>query len=421
MNDIPLYDNGLADWSEMLDSVGFETLTGADRVATVVLGESSAGLHRLVPYARALAIYLGSRLVIFLGVLFGRTYIPLGNDTSLGGAAWYHRLLRWDSEWYGLIASEGYKYNGDPGQTQTVVFYPLYPMVSRVTAGLLHIETVDALLVVANLAAVAAILLLFRLVRDRFDEPGALTTVAMISFFPSSIFLSAGYTEPLALLLMVCFFHAISRERFLAAAALAGLAVATRSSGIVLCPVLLWELWRCRSPRRFLIEAVPLAMVATSGLWLYMIYLGVMFGNPMAFSDGQTAFHEHTSMLARVVSALKLEPLRNINLADLSPAGLDQWFTLIFVGLIVRAWFAGLDRSMVLFAGLVLLLPYLTLSGGPAGFTSMARFNIVSFPLFITMALLVRRWPWTQPAVIGVFGGLLLVYAALFSQWQWVG
>jgi Gpi18-like mannosyltransferase len=407
----------------MLERAGFDTPTGAaaDSLKATPLDDWANRLRRVIPYARALAIYLSSRLLVFLGVAFGKTYVPLGNDTWVGGAAWYHRLLRWDSEWYGLIASQGYKFNGDPGQTQTVVFYPLYPMLSHLVAGVLRIEIYDALLLIANLAAIAAILMLFKLVRERFDDRTALTTVALISFFPSSIFLSAGYTEPLALLLMVCFFYAIGREHFLAAAVLAGLAVATRSSGIVLCPVLLFELWRSRSTRRFLIEAAPLAIIATSGLWLYMAYLGATFGNAMAFSDGQAAFHENTSMPTRIVSALLLEPLRNINLTDMSPAGLDQWFTLIFIGLILRAWYAGIGRGMALFATLVLLLPYLTLSGGPAGFTSMARFNIVSFPLFVTLALLVNRWRWAVPAVVGIFGGLLLVYAALFSQWQWVG
>ena len=351
----------------MLQAAGVAAPTGADRPAIPVPDRWTARRRRLIPYGRALAIYLGSRLLVFFGVMFGQTYVPLGNDTRLGGADWYHRLLRWDSEWYGLIAREGYAYNGDAGQTQTVVFYPLYPMLSRITAAVLRIEIHDALLLVANLAAVAAILMLFKLVRERFDDRTAYTTVAMISFFPASIFLSAGYTEPLALLLMVCFFHALGRQHFLAAAALAGLAVLTRSSGIVLCPVLLWELWRCRSHRRFLIEAVPLAIISTSGLWLYMLYLAATFGNPMAFSDGQAAFHDNTSMLARLAAALRLEPLRHINLADISPAGLDAWFMLIFVGLIVRAWFAGIGRGMALFAS------------------------------------------------------LLLVYAALFSQWQWVG
>lgn len=394
----------------------------ADDTPRIASADRSRERKRLaVPYLEALAIYLCSRLVVFLGVVFGRTYIPLGNDTWLGGTQWYHRLLRWDSEWYMIIAAEGYKYDGDPGLKQTVVFYPLYPMLCRLVSEILRIDLVDAMLLVANLAAAAAVVLLFKLVRERFGDRNALTTVAMISFFPSSIFLSAGYTESLTLLLMVSFFLAIGQQRFLPAAVLAGLAVATRSSGIVLFPVLLWELWRCRSPMRFLIEAVPFSIIATSGLWLYIIYLGFTFGHPMAFADGQTAFHENTSMLTRVLSALTLEPFTRLNLTDLSPAGFDQWFTLLFIALIACSWFVGISRGMTLFATLVLALPYLTLCGGPAGFTSMARFNVVSFPLFVVMALLTDRRRWMIPGIVGIFGGLLLMYAALFSQWQWVG
>jgi mannosyltransferase PIG-V len=412
----------------MLDEVGFEPkwTASADR--------KDDWLQLCVPYFKALAIYLCSRLLVFFGVVFGKTYIAPGNDIWLGGTQWYHRLLRWDSEWYKIIATEGYKYDGDPGLAQTVVFHPLYPMLSRLVSEILRIEVVDSMLLVANLAAGTAILLLFKLVREGFDDRTALVTVAMLSFFPASVFLSAGYTEPLALLLMVSFFLAVAREHFVAAAMLAGLAVATRSSGIVLCPVLLWELWRSRSKKQFLIEAIPLAIVATSGLWLYVIYLGVAFGHPMAFSDGQAAFQESTTMPARLASALLLEPFRKLNLTDLSPAGLDQWFTLIFIALIVRSGFApvsgmtSVSRGMInvgpgmtLFAAMVLALPYLTLCGGPAGFTSMARFNIVSFPLFVVIARLTDRWRWAVPGIVGIFGGLLLMYSALFAQWQWVG
>ena len=399
----------------MLDKVASDSL----RIAPAA--RSGDRLQSHVPYLKALAIYLCSRLVVFFGVVFGKTYIVLGNDIWLGGTQWYHRLLRWDSEWYKIIASEGYKFNGDPGLIQTVVFYPLYPILSRLGSEILRIDLIDSMLLVANVAALAAVLLLFKLVRERFDDRTALATVAMISFFPSSIFLSAGYTESLALLLMVSFFLAIARERFLAAAVLAGLAVATRSSGIVLFPVLLWELWRCRPPRRFLVEAVPLSIIATSGLWLYMIYLGIAFRHPMAFADGQAAFHENTTMLARLLSALTLEPFGKINLTDMSPAGLDQWFTLIFIALIMCSWFAGISRGTTLFAAMLLALPYLTLCGGPAGFTSMARFNIVSFPLFVVLALLADRWRWAASGIVGVFGGLLLMYTALFAQWQWIG
>jgi hypothetical protein len=67
------------------------------------------------------------------------------------------------------------------------------------------------------------------------------------------------------------------------------------------------------------------------------------------------------------------------------------------------------------------MLPYLTLCGGPAGFTSMARFNLISFPLFIVIAEFGSRMPWLMPGLIGISGGLLFIFSALFAQWQWVG
>jgi hypothetical protein len=76
---------------------------------------------------------------------------------------------------------------------------------------------------------------------------------------------------------------------------------------------------------------------------------------------------------------------------------------------------------MTLFATMVLALPYFTLSGGPAGFISMARFNIVAFPLFVFLALLTNRRRWVTHGVVAIFASLLLMYAALFSQWQWIG
>src|ERR1700730_7441562 len=141
----------------MLDKVAFDPPgTAAD--------QSGERPQSYVLYLKALAIYLCSRLVVFLGVVFGKTYIALGNDTWFAGTQWYHRLRRWDSEWYKIIASEGYKYDGDPGLRQTVVFYPLYSTLCRLVSEVFRIDVVDAMLLVAKLAAVTAVLLLFKLV-----------------------------------------------------------------------------------------------------------------------------------------------------------------------------------------------------------------------------------------------------------------
>jgi len=370
---------------------------------------------------RVLAIWLVSRGLVALGTAFGGVYIPYGQGDWNPGPAWYDRLLRWDSEWYNIIAAQGYSYNGDPNVTQSVVFYPLFPLLARGLSAATGLATTHALLIVANLAALGAVLLLFRLVRDEFGERVAFLTVALLSFFPASVFLSAGYTEAPVLLLMVGFFVMLRRQQFVAAALLAGLAAATRSSGVMLLPVLVFELWRRREPRLFLRDVVPLALLASAGLWLFMIYLGVAFGRPLLLSEAQAAFQGGTTLPQRIVAALTLQPLLKLTtLTEISPTGLDHWIFLLTIALAVYAW-RKLDAAMALFATLVLLLPYLTVAGGPQGLIATTRYNLVSFPLFITGALLLERALWLTPAVIGFGGGLLFFYAALFAQWQWIG
>jgi len=65
------------------------------------------------------------------------------NNRKNTGARWY--LPDFTLLIIEIIASEGYKYNGDPGETQTVVFYPLYPALSRLVSEVLRIDLVDAI------------------------------------------------------------------------------------------------------------------------------------------------------------------------------------------------------------------------------------------------------------------------------------
>ena len=242
-------------------------------------------------------------------------------------------------------------------------------MLARGLATISGLTPADALLLVSNVAGLLAIVVLFKLVREEFGDQLALATTALLSFFPASVLLSAGYTEPLALLLIVSFFLALKRKYYLSAALLAGLAVSTRSTGVVLLPVLLWEMWASRDHAKFLLALVPCVLLATSGIWLFMIYLWSAFGTPFAFAEG---------------------------------------------------W-SRLRASWTLFATAVLLLPYLTLSGGPAGFVSMSRFNLVSFPLFVTLAGLGLRAKWLLAGVLGLFGASLFMNTALFARRIWIG
>jgi Gpi18-like mannosyltransferase len=359
-------------------------------------------------------------VVVALGLVFSQKYVPSSIERWSAGPLWYHQLLQWDSEWYFNIVTEGYRYNGDPTIQQNIVFYPLYPMLARGLATISGLTPADALLLVSNLAGLFAIVVLFKLVREEFGDQLALATTALLSFFPASVLLSAGYTEPLALLLIVSFFLALKRKYYLSAALLAGLVISDRSTGIVLLPVLLWEMWLNRDQRPFLPALLPCILLATSGIWLFMIYLWSSFGTPFAFSDGQVAFHQGTTLATRLIAALKFEPFTRMILNDWNPWGQASWFTLLFVVLIVVGW-SRLPSTWTLFAMGVLLLPYLTLSGGPAGFVSMSRFNLLSFPLFVVLADLGLRARWLLAGVIGLFGASLFMNTALFARRIWIG
>src|SRR5262249_10108262 len=235
------------------------------------------------PYLIALAIYGSSRLVVVWAVYIGiRIVSPmLPMPVSVPSTSWYHHLLRWDAAWYATILNEGYKYNGNDLVQQPVVFYPLYPLLAKALTIFPGIDGLVALLVVANVAAVLSVLLLFKYVRQDYGDEVAFLTIAFVSFFPTSLFLSAAYTESLTLFLILCCFILLKREQFIFAAALAGLASATRSTGLVLLPVIIWELWFkfAGHYRRFFSYGLFCSILATSGLCLYIFYLWSAFDN----------------------------------------------------------------------------------------------------------------------------------------------
>jgi hypothetical protein len=77
--------------------------------------------HPCLPYFWAILIFLCSRAVVALGLVFSQKYLPIATDVWSAGPFWYHQLLQWDSEWYFKIVTEGYRYSGDPTIPQNIL------------------------------------------------------------------------------------------------------------------------------------------------------------------------------------------------------------------------------------------------------------------------------------------------------------
>lgn len=376
-------------------------------------------------YLRALLIFIGSRLVMLLGVSFAARFVPQNPSGDFWNAndKWYHYLLRYDSGWYMKITERGYSYNGDNLIEQPVVFFPLYPLLSRAVRFLF--DAGDAsVLIVSNLSILIAAPLFFKLVREDYGEEVAVGALALMSFFPTAIFFSAGYAESLAFLLIVAFFLLLKRERFLWASACCGLALATRFTNLVLLLPLAWELWRARSLdwKKLALNTVLYMAFATSGLWLYMIYLWARFRSPLAFLTGQHAWQggETGSNLIRALTLQPFAYLAGIWQQGPNPNTLDPWFFLLFLFTLLL-FRKKITVSYLLYALGLLLVPYVTRTGGSLEFQSMTRYILLAFPVFIIMGQLFIKRLWLGVAVAGLFAAMLFMYAAMYAQWYWVG
>jgi len=360
-------------------------------------------------YIFALLIFAASRLVIYLGVQFGTLLPTPTGDFWNAGPAWYHRLLRWDTGWFLSIINTGYRYNADNTVASSTAFFPLYPLVSYVVKLLFGIDEFLALFLVANIAALVVAVLLAKLFKDELGDETALLSLSFYWFFPSSLFLSAGYSESLCLVFVLLSFILLRREKFILAAAMAGLAGGARAVGIAMFPVVLLETWwRNQLPSRYLVPRIAACgVLAISCLLGFMLYLGIEFRHPLAFVTTQEAW-QGKPLWDRLLSAAILVPFWHFSFKT---AG---WF---LCALALTIWsFWRLRFAVALYALGTLLVPYLTL-----GITdSMNRFVIMCFPVFMCLGILCKkRWP--AFALIGIFAALLLRNSALFSQWYWVG
>jgi mannosyltransferase PIG-V len=378
-------------------------------------------------YFSALALFAASRVVMLMALAFANQFLANNTSATTWDATprWYRYLLRYDSGWYFGIAQHGYSYNGNDLVQQPVAFYPLYPIMIKALT-VVGFSYAAAAVLVPNVAIVLAIVVLTRLISELYDDETAVISVALLSFFPASLFFSAGYTESLALLFIVCFFLYLIRGRFLVAACFAGLCFATRSTGLVLIAPLVWEIarryWRA-DRRRFFLEGLVCLIIATAGLWLYMIYLWIAFRAPFAFMTAQAAWNVGNvfgnPLLLQPFVRAAADARYHVQHAILDLNSFSLALFLVFVAVII-AFRKQMSAPFLFFSAGVLLLPYFTRSGS-VGFASFSRYIMLAFPVFIMMGSFCRRRVWLALVICGISGALLFYSTALFAKWYWVG
>lgn len=362
-----------------------------------------------------------------------------------GLAHWIVEPLRnWDGLWYRLIALEGY---AGGMQSARAAFWPAFPGImhgGRLLTGW-QVETVGYL--VANLAFLGALLILYRLITyDYGDQEVAKRTLWALALFPTSLFFSAVYTESLFLLFVVAALFLWRRDKVWLAGLVAIGAALTRSGGVFLILPFLALLWdrNRREWRDYFPDIIP-AFFPALGPAIFGVILQRDQGNWNAFIDVQEQWNRYNALPWETLQCA----ISTCHTLGGEPDGISWawWHSLTanptWATLTSTEWRASVANSDVLELAVTILALGLALIGlrvlplyysawvfpgllipllQPSevhALMSMPRFVLVLFPLFVVLAMLLRPGWIRIPAII-VSVTLLVVLTTQFALWYWV-
>jgi hypothetical protein len=350
-----------------------------------------------------LPAWVAARLIVGLGfvladaVIRHEGFVPRPIPRSQG-------LLAWDGSFYRSIADGGYA--SVPGEP--LRFFPLYPWVARMVAPVFGGDHRWAVVVVANVAALVAAMLLRRLVIEERGDP-ALGSWAggLLLIAPPAFALVFAYSEALFVALAIGCFLGLRRDRWGLVAACAYFAALARPVGVFLIVPVAVELWVRRTElRAWALSKVAWAGVAlaapVAGLLTFLAYTAVRFDTWTEPIRAQRDFRgdvvDPITRLARGIGDL----FGDETFGD----GLHIPFAFLAIALVVL----GARRWPARYTAFSAVLVVLALSAD--NLNSLERYLLVAFPLVLVLADLTMGQR-AQRITLAVCGGGLLALTSL--------
>ena len=323
----------------------------------------------------------------------------------------------WDSGWYKQIAEQGYTYT--PGQQSPVAFFPLYPLAIRAVMAL-GASVYGAGIFITLLCGPLAVVLFTLWARTRVDERTALQAGMLLALYPFSFYLyGVMYSDALFVLLVVSAFLLLEKGHLVPAVLLGAIATAARPVAPALVLGLLvrrleWK--RERGERWNVWDFLP--VLSGLGFGLYLLYLRQQFGEPFAFVETQGSPGWDQAPGWR--TWLKLYWFEVVFFSDNSAEVIIRYLvqaglTLVALGMV---WPTArrLGWGYAVFTLAILGLPAL----GTKDFMGMARYLISAFPLFLTLALLLRERPRLRQGLLAVSAVGLVILSAAFGLERYI-
>ena len=356
-------------------------------------------------YAVPITVFLFSRCLLLVVTWIAPQLLPRpahGNSVllpssdptwSLGN--WVGSWFRYDSGWYTSIAEHGYHY-GSLGKASTN-FMPLYPAIIRAVQPIALGSSVWlAAWLVANLAFLACLAVLWRWALLRTNRETALQVLVLVACFPFAFFFAAPYAEPLFLALAISAFLLAEQGRWPLAIGVAALSTITRPVGMAVVLGIMALSWQ-RGERRWCAAAA----LACIPLLAFALYLDLAFGHPLAFltyhsygwvAPGGGVWHTITDQFHT-----NLSPFDRV----------DALLAVLFI-------LSGVVAGVRLGAGYGVYVLVGTLLPLVHGLVSMERYVIVLFPAMAVWASCSRKVVRYGIFAVSMFG--LVLATTMFVQ-----
>ncbi|KKR35562.1 MAG: hypothetical protein UT66_C0010G0017 [candidate division CPR2 bacterium GW2011_GWC1_39_9] len=362
-------------------------------------------------YIFIVCVFILIKAFLFFWADFNFNYSKYPGETAI--SIWD----RWDSRAYKTIAEFGYTAPNDPEDYQKFLshFPPLYPILIKTLSSVTPLSLVESGALISLTCALVASIYLFKLVKKEFDEKKAYVTTFLFNLYPMAYFTGTIYTEGLFLMLVIMFFYYVRKEKYLVAAILVGLSILTRTSGIVLLPVILYLIFSKKVELR---NKINLMIFPAVGLFIYFMinlyYYGDLFFFQKEYAQNLFSGKHLIVPFSESFNTVKGMAFRMSSISDNYFMMTNGWNAIfVFFGLIISLIGIRLLPSIYSIYSLSSLVFISSYSWG----ISNARYTYMAFPMFMILSKIKNRTAIT--AIFILFATLLLYFTLQFTGGAW--
>ena len=228
-----------------------------------------------------LKIVIISRVFILTVALLSNFLIDARTASGLWEAPipFVNLFARWDSAYYMHIANFGYN------EPHLWAFFPLYPLLMHLTHFLLPFDISLPGFLLSNVFFFLFLIYFYKLTAKIFNPKISFLSVLLVSFFPSSLFLSAVYAESLFLFLIIFSFYSLSEKKIVKSAFVGFLAGLAKPFGFLAGLPHLFNGFIRHSKKEILVGSIIFSSVV-----IFFIYMYLVTGDFLIFFNSQSKY-----------------------------------------------------------------------------------------------------------------------------------